>query len=300
MEGDGRQPVRLDAAYCRRLLPRRDPSAHKFTFGRVVLVCGSLDYAGAAYLAALAAARGGAGLVAMAVPVALRPALAARLPEAILIGLPETRAGTVDAARAVEAINAREPDALVVGPGLSETDEYRDLVLALLTELGPPAVVDAGALNMLSLTDEWWELGGRNLILTPHAGEFARLTGSPVGTSDEERVERAFAATQKFDEYVVLKGPRTVVADPGGPVAVSPFANAALATAGSGDVLAGLIGALLAQDLDPFDAACLGVYLHARAGQRISERLGDSGLIATDLPLEIALARRELADARGA
>jgi NAD(P)H-hydrate epimerase len=285
----------LDAAYCRDLLPRRDPEGHKFTFGRVVAVCGSLEYAGAAYLAALGAARGGAGLVAMAVPVSLRQALAGRLPEAVLVGLPETAEGEVDVAGALARLAEREADALVVGPGLKETAEYRELVLSLLRQAGSPAVVDAGALNMLAGSRGWEASTDRDLVLTPHPGEFARLTGTDVGADDGERLDRAMATASELGQVVVLKGARTVVAAPDGRAAVSTVANAALATAGSGDVLSGLIGALIAQGAAPFDAAAVGVYLHGRAGERLSWRLGDAGVLASDIAHEVPLARHELA-----
>ncbi len=286
--------VTLDAEYCRSLLPQRDPDGHKFSVGRVFTVCGSLDYAGAAYLTSLAAARGGAGLVAMAVPSSLRPALAARLPEAVLLGLAEFAEGEVKVDEAVETISGRRPDALVVGPGLKETDDYADLVFRIVSQVELPIVIDAGGLNMLASTEAWWDHRTRRLVLTPHPGEFERLTGSPVGAGDDERMERATAASGQFGSVVVLKGARTVVADPDGRVAVAPFANPVLATAGSGDVLAGLIGALLAQGATPFDAACLGVYLHGRAGERLSMRMGNAGVLASDIAHEIPGTRHEL------
>lgn len=294
MVAEATQTIALGAEYARRLLPDRDPEGHKFSFGRVVTVCGSLDYAGAAYLTSLAAIRGGAGLVAMAVPASIRPALAARLPEAILLGLPEFAEGQVKVDEAVRAITDREPDTLVVGPGLSETDDYSALVFRIVSQMPQPTVIDAGALNMLARTEDWSDHAVGELILTPHAGEFARLTGHAVGQADDERLGRALAAARQFGAIVVLKGARTVVAAPSGRVAVAPFANPALATAGSGDVLAGLIGALLAQNATPFDAACLGVYLHGRAGGRLSSRMGNAGVLASEIANEIPVARREL------
>jgi len=287
--------IDLDAAYCRGLLPRRDPLGHKFSFGTIVCVAGSLDYAGAALMTALAAARGGAGLVTIAVPDSLRPIFAGRLPESILLGLPETAPEIVDPGGALEEIRARRPSALVIGPGLKETEDYRQLIGLLLGHVDTPAVVDAGAINLLAGSGEWWTRSTAPLVLTPHAGEFERLTGRQVGSSDRERADRAGQAARQFGAIVILKGARTVIANPDGRVAVSSFANPALATAGSGDVLAGLIGALIAQGAKPFDAACLGVYLHGRAGERLSFRYGDAGILATELPAEAALARHELA-----
>lgn len=288
----------LDDAYCARLVPRRDPTGHKFTFGTVMALAGSLDYAGAALMTALSAVRGGAGLVTIAVPDSLRPIFAGRVPEAIVLGLPEVSDGEVDPGPSAEEILAREPAAIVAGPGLKETDANRLLLLDLLSRSEAPVVVDAGAINLLGASDVWWTRTACPVVLTPHAGEFARLTGVRVGSSDGERQQVCAEAAVRFHQVVVLKGARTVIASPDGRVAMAPFANPALATAGSGDVLAGLIGALLAQRVKPFDAACLGVYLHGMAGERISRRLGDSGMAATDLPYEIAVARHELARKR--
>ena len=287
----------LDSATCAALLPDRPADGHKGTFGTLVCVCGSLDYAGAALLCGLGAARAGAGLVVLAVPAALQPVLAGRVPELVTFGLP-TLAGDVDARESGHALKTKSPDALVVGSGISESDGYRELVLGLIAREGPPMVLDGGALNLLARSGRWWASSQRPLLLTPHPGEFARLMGTPAGAGDDERTASVRAAAERFGQVVVLKGARTVIATPDGQVATAPFANAALATAGSGDVLAGTIGSLLAQHLAPFDAARLGVWLHGRAAERISERLGDSGLLASDLPYEIALARHELAASR--
>jgi ADP-dependent NAD(P)H-hydrate dehydratase / NAD(P)H-hydrate epimerase len=285
----------LDAASVKALVPKRDPDGHKGTFGTVVCVCGSLDYAGAALLCGTAAARAGAGVVVLAVPASLQELFAGRVPELVTLGLPEVADGTdIDAQESGHALKARQADALVVGCGLRESEGYRSLVTGLVERDGPPMVLDGGALNLLARSGSWWSGARRQCVLTPHPGEFARLTGAEVGSGDDERVERAVEAANRFGQVVVLKGARTVAANPDGTAVLSPFANAALATAGSGDVLAGTIGALIAQGLRPFDAACLGVYLHGRAGERLSEQYGDAGVLASELPRVIAFARHEL------
>jgi NAD(P)H-hydrate epimerase len=285
----------LDAASAAALIPKRDPDGHKGTFGTVVCVCGSLDYAGAALLAGTAAARAGAGLVVLAVPASLQALFAGRVPELVTLGLPEVADGTdIDPMGSGHALKAKQADALVVGCGLRESEGYRSLVAGLVAREGPPMVVDGGALNMLARSGEWWSGAERECVLTPHPGEFERLMGAAAGNSDGEREASALAAAQRFGQIVVLKGARTVIADPAGLIAVSPFANPALATAGSGDVLAGTIGALICQGARPFDAACLGVYLHGRAGERLSEQFGDAGVLASELPRVIAFARHEL------
>jgi len=288
--------VTLDAAYSIGLLPRRDPSGHKGTFGTVLCVAGSLDYLGAALLTSAAAVRSGAGLVALAVPGNLQSLVAGRVPEVVTLALAQGPAvGDVDPEAAFAKLMAREAAAMVVGPGLAETEGYGTLLMRLLAQSTAPMVIDGGALNLLARSPAWWSAVIARCVLTPHPGEFERLTGAPVGSADSERQLSCAATAVKFRQVIVLKGARTVIAEPSGRIAISPFAIPALATAGSGDVLSGLIGALLAQGAAPFDAACLGVYLHARAGERLSWRYGDAGLVASELPLEIALARHELA-----
>ncbi|MEX2547090.1 MAG: NAD(P)H-hydrate dehydratase [Chloroflexota bacterium] len=292
--------VHLDEAYCARLLPARDPAGHKGTFGTVLCVAGSLDYVGAALLTAMAAARGGAGLVVLCVPKWLQEVVAGRVPEVVTLGLPASDdASDLDYSATVALLATRRMDAMVFGPGLADTEGYRSLLLNLLSEDGAPVVIDGSGMSLLARSPTWWSEVSRTCVLTPHPGEFERLTGLAVGESDEERMERCVRAASTFRQVVVLKGAHTVVAEPEGRVAISPFANPALATAGSGDVLAGLIGALLAQGVEAFNAACLGVYLHGMAGERVSERLGDSGLLASDLPYEIAVARHDLGAKRG-
>jgi hydroxyethylthiazole kinase-like uncharacterized protein yjeF len=292
------------------MLPVRDRASHKGMYGTLVCVCGSRQYVGAALLAASAATRGGAGLVALAVQDSLVPLFAGRVLESVTLPLPEA-AFDVDADAALEAITARGANALLVGCGLRESEGFRRLVVALVGQPPPdpegaaregpvPLVIDGGALNLLARSGEWWLGARRECVLTPHPGEFARLTGRVVGAGDDERAERAAMAAETFGQVIVLKGARTIVAAPDGRSAVAPFANPALATAGTGDVLAGLIGAFLAQGLHPFEAACLGVYLHGAAGERIRSRLGDAGLVASDLPYEIALVRHDLSRSVGA
>ncbi|MEP7360177.1 MAG: NAD(P)H-hydrate dehydratase [Chloroflexota bacterium] len=289
----------LDAATCAALLPDRPTDGHKGTFGSLLCVCGSLDYVGAALLCGLGAARAGAGVVTLAVPPSLQPVVAGRVPELVTMALPERPAGRgADSLEATSMIDARAPDGLVIGCGMADSEGNRELVMRLLASGGAPAVLDGGALTLLARSGRWWAANKRACVLTPHPGEFTRIMGAPPGVGDEGREASAIAAAERFEQVIVLKGARTVIATPDGKTAVAPFANAALATAGSGDVLAGTIGSLLAQGLAPFDAARLGVWLHGRAAQRISERLGDSGLLASDLPYEIAVARHELVASR--
>ncbi len=284
--------TQLDADYCRTLLPPRPAESHKGTFGTLVCICGSLDYAGAALLCGTSAARSGAGLVALAVPASLQPLFVGHVPELITLGLPES-GGDVDPMGAAHALKARPAQAIIIGSGIRESEGYLKLLLGLLRRDGPPLVVDGGALNLLSGVGGWWSDVRRDVVLTPHPGEFGRLTAT-APRSDAERLAAARDAARRFGAVVVLKGAHSVVCAPDGRSAVSSVATAALATAGSGDVLAGLIGGLIAQSAAPFDAACLGVYLHARSGQRLADRVGTAGVLAGDLAAELPPARHEL------
>ncbi len=298
----------IDDRAAAALLPARPVRGHKGMFGKVLVVAGSLDYAGAALLVCRAAGRAGAGLVTLAVPESLQPLFAAKVEEATTMALAEDDLEEVDPEPALARILDHEHDALVLGPGLRPSLATAELVRGIL---GPaagedacPAVVDAEALRSLAAEDGWWEGLVRPCVLTPHAGEFSRLraaSGIPPGgdgdlnADDAARLAAAADAAATWGHVVVLKGARTVVAAPDGASAVAPFENPALASGGTGDVLAGVIGALLAQGLAPYAAARLGVHLHGAAGEAVRARLGDAGLLAGDLPVEIAVARRRLA-----
>jgi hydroxyethylthiazole kinase-like uncharacterized protein yjeF len=302
-------PVRLDATLVAPFLPDRPPEGHKGTFGHVLAVAGSLDWTGAALLSGTAALRVGAGLVTLAVPASLQPVIAGRVPELMTLGLPETEPFLVDPPLAADAVARQPHTAVVLGPGLRPGPATTDLVMRIVEGSGEPAgegsggadgvpspaVIDATALASLASVEEWWERRVRLCVLTPHPGEFARLDGSPVGPTDEARLDRARSAAARWGVVVVLKGARTVVAAPDGRVAVASFANPALGTGGTGDVLAGAVGSLLAQGVPTWEAACLAVHLHGTAGERVRDRIGDAGMLASDLLLELTLARRDLA-----
>lgn len=299
----------MDDEAAAALLPERPARSHKGTFGKVLAIAGSLDYAGAALLVCRAAGRGGAGLVTLAVPESLQPLFAAKVVEATTMALPEDDVEEVDPEPAIARILDHEHDALVVGPGLRPglaTAELVRLLLAAPDDDADPApmVLDAEALRSMATMGEWWSGPLRPCVLTPHAGEFERLrAGSGMEPSgdgdlnadDEARRAAARAAAEAWGQVVVLKGARTVIAEPDGTVTVAPFENPALASGGTGDVLAGLIGALLAQGLQPGPAARLGVYLHGAAGENLRDRLGDAGLLASDLPDIVPSIRKRLA-----
>ena len=293
LDGDVRLGL-MTSDYARSALPGRPADSHKGTFGRAMIVAGSRNFLGAAYLAAVAAGRVGAGLVTIAIPESLVSSIAPRAVEPTFLPLPESSAGIVSSNAASTILETLDGySALLVGCGLGQAEETRRMIEGLLlsgAEL-PPVAVDADGLNTLARISEWWERWPSRAVLTPHPGEMARLTGDSAG---RPRLDSALEAATRWNKTVVLKGAHTVVAHPGGSAMVSPFANPALATAGTGDVLAGTIVGLLAQLGSLEDAAQLGVYLHALAGERVSGELGNTGVLASDLLPALPRAIRDL------
>jgi hydroxyethylthiazole kinase-like uncharacterized protein yjeF len=269
-------------------LPDRDPTAHKGTFGRLLVVAGSLEYAGATLLTGLGAARAGAGLVCLATPQSVGTQLLGAVPELTALLLGEEAPGLIGPIgwRQVAA-EAKGYDAIVVGPGLGQQPSTQRRLRGFIAELRGPAVVDADGLNALAANDRWWRPLRGQLILTPHPGEFARLMRQPpdpaLSIDDEARADAAGTASVRWGQLVVLKGARTVIATPDGELLRSDVATPSLATAGSGDVLAGAMGAFLAAGSTPVDAAGCAVAVHGAAGLLAEDRIGRAGVIARDL-----------------
>ncbi len=269
-------------------LPRRPARSHKGTFGRVLVAAGSLEYGGAPLLAGLGAARSGAGLVSLAVPESLALRLVGEVPELTMVLLQEEAAGLTgpNGWRRLAA-ETLASDASVIGPGLGRLPSTLRRTRNLVSELRKPAVVDADGLNALADGERWWRSVSTQLVLTPHPGEFARLTrASEIGRlaeDDRYRIERAREAALLWGQVVVLKGAHTVIVDTEGNGVVSEVATPALATAGSGDVLAGSIGAFLAGGCEPMVAATLGVAIHGQAGLIAEQRIGRAGVMARDI-----------------
>jgi NAD(P)H-hydrate epimerase len=262
-------------------LPPRRRDAHKGDFGTVLLVAGSRGMTGAAVLAGLGALRGGAGLVRLAVPDVCLQTVAACEPSYMTAPLPSDAAGRI-AAEAYEQIVALTEAATVVGcgPGLGRCWDLDQLVCRLYQELAKPMVVDADGLNALASDPDVLPQTAGPRILTPHPGEFARLIGRRL--EGDARRAAAVELAARCGVVVVLKGFQTLVTD-GSRQAVNSTGNPGMATGGSGDVLTGLITALAAQGLEPFEAARLGVYLHGLAGDLAAAELGEVSLIASDL-----------------
>ena len=269
-------------------LPPRRPDAHKGDFGRVLVVGGSRGMIGAAALAAQAALRGGAGLVTVAAPETVQLAIAALCPCATSLSLECTSAGGLapEATRQLLAA-AAGCDVLAVGPGMGTGPAQEGIIRAIL-EQERPVVLDADGLNNLAKIDRWWELRRCPLLLTPHPGEMATLTGRSATEVQYDRESSASAAAAEWAKaaaaplVVVLKGAGTVVAD-GQHSFVNLTGNAGMATGGAGDVLTGLIAALIGQGMSLFDAACLAAAVHGAAGDLAAEKLGQMSLIASDL-----------------
>ncbi|MFC2060001.1 NAD(P)H-hydrate dehydratase, partial [Chloroflexota bacterium] len=280
------------------VLPKRPLLANKGSFGRVLVVAGSMNYIGAVYLACSGAIRVGAGLVTLATSASLQPILASKLTEITYFLLPESRRGIISpqAARLLHQEFSRY-HTLLLGCGLGQSQSTTKFIESTL--LGeevalPSLVLDADALNTMAKTPNWWQQLAADVILTPHPGEMARLVGVSVDEVQSDRAGIARRVAREWHKTIVLKGAYTVIAAPDGQVKISPIANPGLASAGTGDVLAGIIAGLVAQGLSLFNAAACGVYLHGQAGEMIKAEMGDAGTIATDLLPVLPLVIKQL------
>ncbi len=288
--------------WARSVLPKRPLTANKGTFGRVLVVAGSINYIGAAYLACSGAMRVGAGLVTLATAASLQPIMASKLTEVTYLPLPEAAPGVISP-QAAGLINQEldQYHVLLLGCGLGQSQSITEFIAAMLLKSKPaplPLVLDADALNALAKVPKWWQRLAGGAILTPHPGEMARLAGMSVDEVQSDRVGMAQKVARQWHQAVILKGAYTVIAAPDGQAKISPLANPGLASAGTGDVLAGVIAGLVAQGLALFDAAACGVYLHGRAGEVVGEKLGDTGMMATDLLPVLPLVIKQLKEGK--
>jgi hydroxyethylthiazole kinase-like uncharacterized protein yjeF len=267
----------------------RPLGAHKGTYGHLLIIAGSLGRSGAAILAARGALRTGVGLVTVATPSLALPLVASGAPELMTEPLPTQDGGSLHPEALDRALAlARERDAVVLGPGLPPDSATRDFVRAFLPQCPVPLLVDAEGLNSLAPSHKVpgatallrREIG---TVVTPHPGEMARLLGIEAREIQRRRLESAASFARGTGAIVVLKGQRTVVSQPGGRAALNPTGNPGMASGGMGDVLSGIVGALLARGKDPWTAATAGVYLHGLAGDRAAHQKGMDGLLAGDL-----------------
>lgn len=299
----------------RSWLPPRPRDAHKGTFGKALIVAGSINYTGAAYLAGAGATRAGTGLVTLALPSVIHGPVAARLAEATYLLLPHELGVIAAGATRVLYEQMASYDAMLLGPGLGQERETRAFVEALLDGkethgyLGfgnneektkppplPSLVIDADGLNILATIEGWPRRLPPNSILTPHPGEMARLMGCSPADVQADRIATARSQADAWNQVVVLKGAYTVVAAPDGQAVIVPFANPGLATAGTGDVLAGTIVALRAQGVGALEAATAGAYLHGLAGELAREEKGTAGMVAGDVLAHLPQAWQRIAN----
>ncbi len=274
-------------------LPERTTNAHKGTFGRLLTIAGSFGMAGAGKLAGESALRNGVGLSILASP----KSIAATLPpsEVIYKGLPESKNGSLTP-QSIDDLRSemKKASAIALGPGLSMDKETVEFVHQLLAEIDKPCVIDADALNAIAEKPQYlMESSNPAFVLTPHPKELSRLLGISTSEIQADRIAAARAASSKFDCVVVLKGALTVVASPR-KIFINPTGNSGMATAGAGDVLTGIIGALLAQGLNTTQAAVAGVYIHGRAGDLAAQELGQAGVIAGDITRKVPEALKSI------
>ena len=275
----------------RELLPPRPLQSNKGTFGKVMSFCGSFPYPGSAFLAGSAAGRVGAGVITLAVTEKMLPLYASSFHEATFAILPPEDAESFTRSKAL-CDHLEGYRSLLIGPGLGQSSNTREVILEVLEHLRsqsdderPHLVVDADGLNNLSKLENWWTLLPKGTVITPHPGEMGRLCGgTKVSGGNFDRLELARSKAQEWNVNLVLKGACTIIASPDGRTRINWLANPALAGAGTGDVLAGMVTGFLAQEgMQPFDAASSAVYLHTVAAGIVSEQMGHAGMLASDL-----------------
>jgi NAD(P)H-hydrate epimerase len=276
-------------------LKKRKRDSHKGTYGHLFIVSGSLGKTGAAAMAAKAALRMGAGLVTVGTPQSCLPLVARSMTELMSEPLPETPQKTisVDALPAIQGL-LKGKDALLIGPGISTNPSTAKLVLSLLPKLTVPVVIDADGLNILAENLDVLKSLTKPAVLTPHPGEFARLVGLAINDVLDHRLELVPQFAEKYGVHLVLKGYRTLIASPQGNVFINSTGNPGMATGGSGDVLSGMIAALIIQEKDILGATLAAVYLHGLSGDIGAKKLGERSLIAGDLIKFIPQALREV------
>ena len=279
------QAMVLEAVQIRQLLPVRPRFSHKGDFGRVLLVCGSVGFTGAAALAARAALRTGAGLITVATPRQVWPIVAAKLDEPMVMPMAEDKAGrlSLQAAPVLAQLLAKA-DACLIGPGLGRSEELDALVAALVGEARCPVVLDADGINAMAGHIDRLREAACPLILTPHDGEFLRLSPSAAlpPADFDTRADRAMMLARQLGAVVLLKGYRTAITD-GKRLYRNETGNPGMATGGSGDVLAGMLVSLLGQGLAPLEAAAAAAWLHGAAGDRCAAERGEYGMTPSDL-----------------
>jgi NAD(P)H-hydrate epimerase len=285
----------LDPNIASGWVPRRFPDSHKGNYGHLLIVAGSLGKTGAACLAARGALKVGTGLVTVALPRSLTSIVVSGLPEAMTEPLAETEAGTISKDALSQLEKALEgKTALAIGPGVSTLPEVGEVIREVIAKSGVPILLDADGLTHLARNRSLLKGRSSQTVITPHPGELARIFNTSPAEIQSDRIGSARRAARELEARVVLKGARTVIAEPEGEVFINPTGNRGMAQGGMGDVLTGMIGGLLAQGLSLSDASCLGVYLHGMAGDRIAGRQGPVGILASELADEIPLCLKQI------
>ena len=263
---------------------KRPARSHKGDFGRVFILAGSRGMTGAAHLAGMGALRSGAGLVTVGVPESVYSIVAKRGAELMARPLPATPEGTLSL-RGFPGIKrfCAAQSVLAIGPGLSQNIDTQKLIRKILRTAKLPLVIDADGLNALTGHRKALAACRGRAVLTPHPGEFVRVFGGRLDSSDALRKKRAVGVAKEYGCVIVLKGHHTAVASPGGNYHVNATGNPGMATAGSGDVLTGMIAALIGQGLSCYDAACLGAHAHGFAGDLAAKKMGETSLVAGDI-----------------
>lgn len=283
----------ITAATVRRAIAPRDPRQHKGDFGHLLIIAGSLGKTGAAALCALGALRSGAGLVTIASPRSVNPIIAGLVMEAMTAPVAETLDQTMASdAIAVLLTLVRGKKAVALGPGLSLHPETQALIRTLVPKLSCPVVIDADALTAIAGHEAAVANNSAPVILTPHPGEMGRLLGCSTEQVEQDRPAAAREAARRYHAWVILKGAHTLLADPSGRLWINPTGNPGMATGGTGDVLTGVVGGLLAQSCPLPEAAAAAIYLHGLAGDLAAKELGEAGMIAGDLAARLPAAIR--------
>lgn len=267
-----------------RILPKRKPDTHKGTYGHLVVIAGSKGKGGAAALSSISALRAGAGLVTLALPECLNISFEVGIPEVMTLPLPDTKYGTIDKSAYKILLKFLEgKSAVLIGPGITTDPSTSSLIKNLIKKVGCPMLIDADGLNIVADNIDLLKDKPSPVIVTPHPGEMARMLNTTSKEIQANRVELSKRLAIEYGVYVILKGARTIVATPEGDVYINPTGNPGMATAGTGDVLSGIIAGFLSQGLSAKDSSILGVYLHGMAGDIAAENLSQTALIAGDL-----------------
>jgi NAD(P)H-hydrate epimerase len=296
VEAEGIPLQTVEPCFVKSMLPPRPSDGHKGTFGHLLVVAGSEGKAGAASLAGLAALRTGCGLVTLAVPEGIAHAISKEFPEAMTLPLPQTADGTIAASAISTMVEAaRRCSAVAIGPGLSVNADIMEVVRELLLRVGKPTVIDADAINALMCDAAFLGRIKRPIALTPHPAEFGRLIERETVEVQSDRIGIACDFAAGYGHVIALKGAHTVIVCPDGRAFMNLTGNSGMATAGSGDVLTGMTGALLAAGMRLEDAVIAAVHVHGTAGDIAAELKGERSMIATDMieALPEAFARLE-------